>query len=114
LLVKKSSSVLLMVGGLLLTLALAFSACGGGGGDDAIVGVWTDEQGLVEYEFKSDGALVVTFMGQEDQTTYSTEDGLLMFPDPDTGEQSEIQYRVEGDRLIMTLDGEEGILVRKE
>ncbi len=107
--------VLIVVGALLLVVALAFAACGGGGnGDDALIGVWTDEQGLMEYEFTSDGALVVRFMGEEDQTTYSAEDGRLMFPDPDTGDQSEIQYRVEGDKLIMTFDGEEGILIRRK
>jgi hypothetical protein len=104
--------VLIALGGLLLVVALAFAACGGGG--DALVGVWTDEQGLMEYEFMSDGALVVRFMGEEEQTTYSADEGRLMFPDPDTGEQSEIQYKIEGDKLIMILDGEEGILVRKK
>jgi len=114
-LVKKPWMVLLVAAGLLLVLSVAIAACGGGGnGDDALIGVWTDEQGLMEYEFKSDGALVVRFMGEEEQTTYSADDGRLNFPDPDTGEQAEIQYKVEGDRLLMIFDGEEGILVRKE
>jgi hypothetical protein len=34
-------------------------------------------------------------MGDEQQTTYSAKDGNLYFPDPDTGQQSEIDCRIE-------------------
>lgn len=107
--------LLLLIVCLSATIGIGIAACGGGETDDskAIVGVWTDEQGLMDYEFKSDGALVVTFMGQGDETTYSVKDGKLFFPDPDTGEENQLDFRVEGDKLIMNFDGEEAILVRK-
>lgn len=111
---KRSRMVPVVAICLFLVLPLALGACGGGDGDKAIVGVWTDEAGMMDYEFTSDGKLVIVFMGEEEETSYSAKDGTLFFPDPDTGEEAQIDYRVEGDRLIMSFDGEEGVLVRKE
>ena len=109
---KKPWKVLVLAICLLFVLPLVLAACGGG--DNAIVGIWTDQDGFIEYEFKSGDVLVVRFMGEEEQTTYSAKDGKLSFPNPDTGEQDEIDYRIDGDNLIMNVGGEEGTLVRKK
>ena len=112
---KKPRRVLALAICLLFVLPLALAGCGGAeGGDDAIVGMWTDEDGVIEYEFKSDGVVVVRFMGEEEQSTYSAKDGKLSAPDPETGELSEIDYRIDGDNLIMGVDGEGGTFVRKK
>lgn len=110
---KKSRMALVIVFGLLIALSAGLAACGGGNGDDPIVGKWTDEYGMVEYEFKSDGTLVVGFMGEEEKAQYSVQGGKLSFPDAMTGEQLDVDYKVEGDKLIMTFEGEEVVLVKK-
>ena len=111
---KKPLKVLAFATCLLFVLSFAFAGCGNGEGDDALVGVWTDPDGVVEFEFKSDGTLLVRMMGQEEQTTYTVEDGKLSATDLETGEISEVDYTIEGDNLILGVDGEEGTLVRKE
>ena len=112
---RKPWKVLALAICLLFVLPLALAGCGGGeGGDDAIVGIWTDEGGVIEYEFKSDGVVVVRLMGEEEQSTYSAKGGKLSSPDPETGELSEIDYRVDGDYLILSADGEEQTFARKK
>ena len=112
---NKPRKVLALAICLIFVLPLALAGCGGGGGgDDALVGIWTDEGGSMEFEFKSDGVLVFRFMGEEEQSTYSAKDGELSSPNPETGELSETVYRVDGDTLLMGVDGQEGTLVRKK
>ena len=112
---KKPWIVLALAICLLFVLPLALAGCGGGeGGDNALVGIWADEDGLIEFEFKSDGVMVLRFMGEEEQSTYSAKGGKLSAPDPETGELSETEYRIDGDTLLMGVDGEEGTLVRKK
>jgi hypothetical protein len=92
---------------------LALASCGSGEADDGLIGTWTDQEGFIEYEFKSDGALVVRFMDQEEQTTYSADDGKLSLADMETGEQREFDYSIDGDTLTLKADGEEETLLRK-
>jgi hypothetical protein len=99
---------------ILFAMPLTLAACGDGQGDDALVGVWADPQGVIEYEFKSDGTLVLRLMGDEAQTTYTAKDGKLSAANPDTGEMSAVDYTIEGDNLILGVDGEEGTLIRQE
>ncbi len=110
---KKRWLVLLIAVCLTAVLPLALGACGGGDGDEAIVGVWTDELGMMDYEFTSDGRLLVTFTGETEEISYIAKDGRLSFVDPETGEEQAIDFRVEADTLLMTFEGEEGVLVRK-
>jgi hypothetical protein len=111
---KQPWKVLSLVICLLVVLALILAGCGNGGGDDALLGVWADSSGPMEYEFKSDGTLVLRYLGEEEETTYTVEEGTLFAVDPDTGESEEIEYVVEGDTLILGSDGEYGTLARKE
>jgi len=111
---RKWGLVLAVLVAVLAILSVGLAACGDESAvDEAIVGVWTDEAGLMDYEFRSDGVLVVTFMGEADETTYSTSDGKLFFPDPDTGEENQLGYRVEDGKLIMDFEGQEAVLVKK-
>jgi hypothetical protein len=111
---KKPWQALALAICLLIVLAFAVAGCGGGEGDDALLGVWTDPSGVMELEFKSDGTLVMRAMDQEEQATYTAEDGKLSSPDPETGEVSTVEYKIDGDTLILGPDGEEGTLVRKQ
>ena len=111
---KKPRKALALAICLLIVLAIAVAGCGGEEGDDALIGVWTDPSGVMELEFKSDGTLVMRAMDQEEQGTYTAEGGKLFSPDPETGEVSEVEYKIEGDTLLLGPDGEEGTLVRKE
>jgi hypothetical protein len=98
---------------LLFVFGLALPSCGDETTDDDLVGVWADPTGAIEFEFKSDGTLVVTIMGEQEQTTYTAEDGKVSVIDLETGESSEVDYKVDGDTLTLGADGEEGTLVRK-
>ncbi len=111
---KKPWQALALAICLLVVLSLALVGCGDGEGDDALLGVWTDPSGVMELEFRSDGTLLMRAMGQEEQGTYTAEDGKLASPDPETGEVSAVEYAIEGDNLILGPDGEEGTFVRKE
>lgn len=99
---------------LVVVLSLALVGCGGDGTDDALLGVWTDPTGVMELEFQADGVMVVRAMGEEQQGTYTAEDGKLSAVDPDTGEPSEVEYSIDGDTLKLGADGEEGTLIRKQ
>jgi hypothetical protein len=39
---------------------------------------------------------------------------MLSSPDPETGEVSEVEYKIEADHLILGPDGQEGTLIRKQ
>lgn len=110
---KKPWAVLATVVCLLVLVSLAFAGCGGGEEDDGLIGVWTDQEGFLEYEFTSDGTLVLRFMGEEEQVPYTVEGGKLIVDDPETGEPAEAEYTVEGDTLTIVADGEKETLVRK-
>ena len=111
---KKCGMVLTLLVAVLAIMSMGLAACGDEiAVDEAIIGLWTDEAGLMDYEFRPDGVLVVTFMGEADETTYSTSNGKLLFPDPDTGEENQLGYRVEDGKLIMDFEGQEAILVKK-
>jgi Family of unknown function (DUF5640) len=111
---KKPWVVLTVAVCLLVLVSLAAVGCGNGGGDDALLGVWADPSGPMEYEFKSDGTLVLRYLGEEQETTYTAEEGTLIAVDPDTGESEEIEYTVSGATLVLGADGEYGTLARKE
>jgi Family of unknown function (DUF5640) len=111
---KRPRTVLLLGLCLILVLSFILAACGDGEGDDALLGVWTDPTGVIEFEFKSDGTVLIRAMGQEEQATYTAKDGKLSAPDPETGELNEVDYTVDGDTLILGADGEEGTLIRKK
>jgi hypothetical protein len=111
---KKPWIVLMVAVCMVLALSFALAGCGGGEGDDALVGVWTDPAGVVEFEFQSDGTMIMRAMGEEEQTTYTAKDGKLSAVDLETGEPSEVDYTIDGDTLILGADGEEGTLVRKK
>lgn len=98
----------------LVVLSLVFAGCGDGEGDDELIGVWTDSTGVMELEFKADGTLLMRAMDQEEQGTYAAEDGMLSSPDPETGEVSQVEYKIEDDHLILGPDGQEGTLIRKQ
>jgi len=108
---KRSRTVLALAICLLAALALGLAACGGGGGD--IVGTWTDNDGM-EFEFTSDGAMIVSFMGQKAEATYSVKDGKLHISGAEAaGFPEEIAYKIDGDKVTMTSpDGEEQTLTR--
>jgi len=107
--------VLILAICLLVVLPLALGACGGGGGGgDALLGTWTDSTGVMEYEFKSDGTLLVTFMGEEQPMNYSVKDDTLTLKDEETGEEAAIDYTIEGDNLKLSFEGDEETLVRKK
>jgi hypothetical protein len=111
---KKPWQALALAICLLIVLAIVVAGCGGDEGDDALIGVWTDPSGVMEIEFTSDGTLIMRAMDQEEQATYTAEDGKLSSPDPETGEVSEVEYKIDGDTLLLGPDGEEGTLIRKE
>ena len=111
---KKPWNVLPLAIFLLVVLSLALAGCGGGEGDDALVGVWTDPTVVMELEFQSDGTMIMRAMGEEEKTTYTAKDGKLSAVDLETGEPSEVDYKIDGDNLILGADGEEGTLVRKK
>lgn len=111
---KKWWKIVVLAVCLALALPLVSAGCGGGKGDDPLVGNWADKDGLVEYEFTSDGTMLLRFMGQEEQTTYTTKDGKISVLDQDTGEQHEVEYTVDGDTLTLNLDGEEQTVYRKD
>ncbi len=110
---KKPWTVLALAVCLLVLVSLAFAGCGDGEADDGLIGTWTDQEGFIEYEFKSDGVMVLRFMGEEEQIPYTVEDGKLLVNDPETGEPAVAEYTIEGDTLILVADGEEETLVRK-
>jgi len=99
---------------LIVVLTLALGGCGGGGDDEALLGVWADPSGPMEYEFRSDGTLVLRYLDEEQETTYTAEEGTLFAVDPDTGEAEEIEYVIEGDSLTLGAEGEYGTLARKQ
>lgn len=99
-----------------LSIVLAFALTGCGGDDseeDALLGVWADETGVLEFEFKPDGVVLIRAMGDEQESTYSADDGMISATDPDTGEVSEVEYTIDGDTLLLGADGAEGVLIRK-
>ncbi len=100
---------------LLCALVLVLAACGAGEEADPLLGTWVDEEyGVFEYEFVSDGTLIFRGMGEEEKVPYTAEGGRLSVTDPDSGETESINYRIEGDRLILSIEGEEMAMVRKE
>jgi hypothetical protein len=100
-----------------LVLALSFAMAGCGGGGD-IVGTWTDGEGM-DFEFKSDGALIVGVMGQKFELSYEVKDSVISITDEgSTGLGAflpdKIDYRVDGDELaLISPDGQEQVLTRK-
>jgi hypothetical protein len=110
----KSGKILALAACALVIFTSVLAGCGDGGGDDALLGVWADPSGPMEYEFKSDGTLVLRYLGEEEETTYTVEDGTLVAIDPDTGDSEIIDYVVEGDTLILGADGEYGTLARND
>jgi len=111
---RKPWKALVLVICLLFILPSALAGCGGGDDSDAIIGVWTEQEGFIEYEFKSGGVLVVRAMGQEEQTTYSVENGKLSLSDMETGELREFEYEIDGDDFTISGEGEEETLVRRK
>jgi hypothetical protein len=69
----------------LLVLSFEIAGCGVGEGDQTLIGVWTDPDGVVEFEVRSDGTSLIRTVGQEEQTTCAAKDGTLSAVDPDTG-----------------------------
>lgn len=111
---KKLRAVLAILVCLLVLVSVALAGCGDGGEDDSLIGTWTDQEGFIEYEFRSDGILVLRFMGEEEQIPYTVEGGKLIVEDTQTGEPAEAEYTVEGDTLTLVGEGEEETLVRKD
>jgi len=114
---RKPWPVLIVMVCALIVLPVALGACGGsgGGGDEqAILGVWTDSQQAMEYEFKADGVMLIKFMGEEVETKYELKDGKLSVTDPEAGETTAVEYKLEGDSLTLTFEGETETLTRKK
>lgn len=99
---------------LVLVVSFAVAGCGDKAADDALIGTWTDPSGIMEFEFESDGTMIIRAMGEEEKTTFTVNDGKLGAPNPETGEIDEITYKIDGDSLILGEGGEEGIFVRKK
>ena len=97
--------VFLVVSILLLTVV----ACGG---SDDVVGTWGGDGFTME--FKADGGLVFSIMGQEIEATYTAKDGKLAISGAeDMGIPAEIKYKVSGDTLtLISPEGEEETLRR--
>jgi hypothetical protein len=105
-----STSLLIVVSAIALTFTIV--GCGGQD-DDPLVGIWTDEAGVIEVEFTPDSTMLLRFLGQEEKSTYTVKDGKISAPNPETGEMNEIEYVLDGDTLRMKLEGKEQTFVRK-
>ncbi|NLE73566.1 MAG: hypothetical protein GX604_02905 [Actinobacteria bacterium] len=103
---------------MLIVLPLALGACGDSkevGDEEAILGVWTvSQEGMeMEFEFKTGGVMLIRFFGEEMEGTYELKDGQLLATDPESGEVNAADYKLEGDSLTITSDGESEVLTRK-
>ncbi len=109
------------------TLALVFAvlmcvsvlvACGSS--SKGIVGTWTatEDGQTVDMTFKADGKLSMTMMGVNVEGTYTAKDGKLSATVSLMGQTQEIfedvEYKVDGDKLAITVDGDTQILNRKK
>ncbi len=72
---KKALLVLAVAAGLLMSLSLALGACARDEG--TIVGTWVDEAGGMQFQFRTDGTLVVEYLGGRFIAAYAAEDGRL-------------------------------------
>ena len=108
---KRSRTVPALATCLFAALSLGLAACGGGG--DSLVGTWTDGDGM-NFEFKADGSMTISYLGEEFKADYTAKDGKLSIAGADdTGFPEEIGYRVDGDKVTMTSpDGEKQELTR--
>jgi hypothetical protein len=82
-----------------LLLVLLVTACGGG---SSIVGKWQDPDG-VNIEFTSDGKLILSFMGESLEGTYSVSGNKVSVNL--MGETSESEFKVSGDTLTLIEPG---------
>lgn len=63
--------------GLLLSMTLLLSACGSG-----LSGEYSDEMGMMKYEFESDGKVYMTTMGMKVAGEYEIDDGNVIVKGP--------------------------------
>ncbi len=91
--------------------ALCLVSCGGG---DSIVGAWTAKEDGVEATFTfTEDKLTVSTMGiSTDPVDYTAEDGKLSFEL--MGQKMEGDYKVDGDKLTITIDGDKQVFTKVE
>lgn len=102
---KKIFALALVV--FMLTAVLV--SCGGG---DSIIGKWKAEEDGVEmvYTFEKDGKATVSMMGIDVEATWEEKDGKLTMSMTMLGETETLfegaEYKVDGDKLSITYEGE--------
>ncbi|MFZ5975490.1 MAG: DUF5640 domain-containing protein [Bacillota bacterium] len=92
---KKKSAILILV----LCASLLLVACSGS--TSSIVGKWKDEaSGMSTWEFKGDGTMSMTALGQTVSGTYKTDgDKITMTIAGDEGTGT---FKIEGNKLTLT------------
>jgi len=115
---RRTSIVLALAVCLALALSLLLGACDEQGGD--VVGIWVDEPGLTQFQFKAHGTLIVQYPGQEFAVTYTATNGRLSIQaaEPEGAAPGSlfqgIEYAVNGNELTLTnSDGQTQILHKK-
>ena len=106
--------------GIFVAVVLLLSAlgCGGGGGRAALYGKWALEDptsGMtLEFEFKQDGTLTIGASGITFDMKYEfVDDDTIKLTGADMltgGETAEMDFKVDGDKLTLTVEGESQVL----
>ena len=103
---------------LLVVATMVLAGCGdegSGTADEKIVGHWVSLDNTIEMDFGADGVLTITVDGGEKQYQYSAQDGEIALSDPETGEETTVDYHYDGDELTVgagLIPGEGVILTR--
>lgn len=95
---------------LLIGIVLAVGACGGG--EDSIVGTWASDDGAETVTINDDGTMSVDDGSTTYEFTYEDKDGGLVLSMAGI-EAGTIQYKLDGDTLTLTADGEDTVYKRK-
>jgi hypothetical protein len=103
---------------LLFVATIVLAGCGDDGSgtpDKEIVGQWVSLDKTIEMDFGADGVLTITVNGEEKQYQYSAQDGEIAVSDPETGEETTVDYHYDGDRLTVGagLIPGEGVILTK-
>lgn len=98
----------------MLILAIILTACGS---SDPLLGIWKEPNSGVTMEILSDGKLEMSLNGSSFTMGYTLEDPdiiILIASTDGTIPEQKMTYRIEEDKLFLTLEGVETLFYRMD